>query len=257
MNKAKRDCVWITGASSGIGRALALRFAKAGETVVVSARNKAALEALVEEAKDLPGIIYPAPLDVTDAAAVAACVEEIEAGAGRIRQAVLNAGTHKPMGSEDFDLAALKALIDVNVMGTANCLDAVMSRMIARRSGRIAVVASLAGYRGLPTGAAYGLTKAGVINFCEALRPDLEAKGVVLQVVNPGFVRTPLTDKNEFPMPFLMELDAAAEAFFKGLQSDRFEIVFPWRFAYVMKLLRILPYGLFFAITRRIAGSAN
>ena len=252
MSQDSRDIVWITGASTGIGRALALRYAKAGATVAASARGKEALEALAAEAETLPGVIHPAPLDVTDAEAVEACVEELEAGLGPIGQAVLNAGTHIPMGADDFDLKGLRTLVELNVMGTANCLTPMMSRMIARGGGRIAVVASLAGYCGLPSGAAYGLSKAGVINLCEALRPELEAKGVALQLVNPGFVRTPLTDKNDFPMPFLMELDDAAEAFYRGLGKDRFEIIFPRRFAYIMKLLRALPYGLLFLITRRL-----
>ena len=124
--------------------------------------------------------------------------------------------------------------------------------MIGRREGRIAVVASVAGYRGLPTAAAYGMTKAGLINMAEALKPELDGHGVTIQVVNPGFVRTPLTDRNPFPMPFLMEPDAAAEAFYRGLQSNRFEIIFPRRFAYLLKVLRLLPAPLAFAVTRRM-----
>ena len=137
-------------------------------------------------------------------------------------------------------------------MGTAHCLEALLPGMIAQRRGRIAVVASLAGYWGLPTSAAYGMTKAGLINMAEALKPELDGYGIRMQIVNPGFVRTPLTDKNPFPMPFLMELDDAAEAFFRGLHSDRFEIVFPRRFAYLLKILRCLPAPLAFAVTRRL-----
>ena len=124
--------------------------------------------------------------------------------------------------------------------------------MIERRAGRIALVASLAGYRGLPTSAAYGMTKAGLINMAEALKPELERVGIQLQIVNPGFVRTPLTDRNPFPMPFLMEPEDAAAAFYRGLQSDRFEIVFPRRFAAILKVLRCLPASLAFAVTRRL-----
>jgi len=156
------------------------------------------------------------------------------------------------MGADDFDLKGLRTLVELNVMGTANCLTPMMSRMIARGGGRIAVVASLAGYCGLPSGAAYGLTKAGVINLCEALRPELEAKGVALQLVNPGFVRTPLTDKNDFPMPFLISVDEAVDQIMRRLDDSQFEIAFPWRFAFLMKLLRILPDRLFFALTRRM-----
>ena len=137
-------------------------------------------------------------------------------------------------------------------MGTVHCLEAVLPDMLSRRAGHIAVVASLAGYRGLPTAAAYGMTKAGLINMAEALQPELAASNVKLQIVNPGFVRTPLTDLNTFPMPFLIDADKAAEAFYKGLQSNRFEIVFPRRFAYLMKAFRLMPYGLALRLSKRL-----
>ena len=243
--------VWITGASSGLGAGLALRMARAGRLVAASARRE-------EELKDLAdkvgggGAIYPVALDVQDADAVEAAVARMERDIGPIEQAVLNAGTHKPVASHKLDTRDFRHLIEVNLMGTVNCLGAVIPRMVARKKGRIAVVASVAGYRGLPTSAAYGMTKAGLINMAEALRVELALHGITVQIVNPGFVRTPLTDKNPFPMPFLMEPDSAAEAFFRGLQTDRFEIVFPRRFAYIMKVLRLLPAPLAFAITRRM-----
>ena len=247
------DIVWITGASSGLGRALALRFARAGAQVVASARSEEDLAELAREADVLPGEIVAKRLDVTENAAFHVAAREIEAELGPIDTLVLNAGTHMPMTAADFSAAAVRKLLDVNVMGSVNGLEAVLPRMRARRRGRVAVVASLSGYRGLPSAAGYGLTKAGLINLCEALRPELDLDGVVLQVVNPGFVRTPLTDKNDFEMPFLMELEDAAEAFYRGLQSGRFEIVFPRRFAYLLKVLQRLPYALYFALMRRIA----
>lgn len=250
---ARHDIVWITGASSGLGRALALRFARAGARVVASARRQEALDSLVQEAEALPGEIVAMPLDVTDGEAFRAAAETLERDHGLIGSLVLNAGTHIPVGAADFSAESVRKLLDVNVMGVVNGLAAVLPGMRARRSGRIAVVASLSGYRGLPSASAYGLTKAGLINLCEALRPELELDGIVLQVVNPGFVRTPLTDRNDFKMPFLMELEDAAEAFYRGLQSDRFEIVFPRRFAYILKFLQRLPYALYFPLMRRIA----
>ena len=192
------------------------------------------------------------PLDVTDAAAVTEAVAAIERDVGPIDVAVLNAGTHQPILARDFAADKVKSLLDLNVMGTAHCLEPLLSRMIGRRRGRIAIVSSVAGYAGLPTSAGYGASKAGLINMAEALRPELEALGITLQIVNPGFVRTPLTDRNPFPMPFLMEPEAAAEAFYRGLASDRFEIVFPRRPACLMKLLRLLPHPLFFAVTRKL-----
>lgn len=243
---------WITGASSGIGAALARRLARAGWQVAASARRVDRLAALAEDAGEGPGRIVPVALDVTDARAVEDAVARIEHEVGPITQAVLNAGTHIPVRAEALRVEDFRRLVDLNLLGTVHCLAALVPRLIDRRAGRIAVVASVAGYRGLPTAAAYGMTKAGLINMAEALRVELAPKGVTLQIVNPGFVRTPLTERNEFEMPFLMEPDAAAEALFRGLQSDRFEIAFPRRFVVLMKLLRCLPAPLAFALTRRM-----
>ena len=129
-----------------------------------------------------------------------------------------------------------------------------MERFLQRKSGHIAIVSSLAGYRGLPTASAYGATKAALINLAEALRPELEAGGVRLTLINPGFVKTPLTDRNEFAMPFLIPVEDAADAIMRGLKKKAFEIRFPWRLAVVMGLIRIMPYRLFFALTRRMVG---
>lgn len=247
-----RAAVWITGASSGIGRALVLHLAGQGRQVVASARSEERLKALSEEAAALPGAIVAWPLDVTDRAAVAEAVAGIEAAHGPIGQAVLNAGSHRPTPADGFSSAALRELVELNVFGTTHCLEALLPAMTARRRGRIAVVASLAGLCGLPTAGGYALTKGGLIRLCESLRPELARQGVVLQVVNPGFVRTPLTDRNDFAMPFLMEPEAAARAFAAGLERDLFEIVFPRRLAWSMKLLSLLPYGLFFRLTERM-----
>ncbi|MEX0923060.1 MAG: SDR family NAD(P)-dependent oxidoreductase [Rhodovibrionaceae bacterium] len=251
----QNDVVWITGASSGLGRALALRFARAGAAVAASARDAAALQALSNEAENLRGSIAALPLDVTDEAAFASAAEEIERELGPIATLVLNAGTHRPVDARALHAEDFRKLLEVNVMGVVNGLAAALPAMRERGRGRIAVVASLSGYRGLPSASAYGLTKAGLINLCEALRPELALDGVILQLVNPGFVKTPLTDKNTFRMPFLMELEDAAEAFYRGLHSSRFEIVFPRRFAYILKIMRCLPYALYFRLTRRMARS--
>ena len=240
--------VWITGASSGLGRALALLMAKRGHRVAISARKAESLDEAVKEGEKLRGTLYAVPLDVTDEAQVRAAVEAMEKDHGEIALAVLNAGTHIPLDVEDFNTEAFRKLIDVNVMGVVNCLAPIIERMRERKRGHIAVVASVAGYCGLPSASAYGLTKAGLINMSE-----LALDGIQLQLVNPGFVRTPLTDKNDFNMPFLMEADDAAAAFYDGLQSDRFEIVFPRRMACTMASLRSLPYRLFFKITGPMA----
>jgi NADP-dependent 3-hydroxy acid dehydrogenase YdfG len=244
---------WLTGASTGIGRAVALRLAADGWRIAASARNADALARLAAEAP--PGAITPYPLDVTDGEACLACADRIERELGPVDFAMFNAGTHRPMKAEDFSSAIVRQLLDINVMGVAHGLEAVLPRLIARQSGRVMIVASIAGYRGLPTAAAYGASKAALINMAEALRPELMAKGVILQLVNPGFVKTPLTDQNTFEMPFLISAEEAADAILRGMRSDRFEIAFPTTFAWLMKFVRVLPDRIYFRLTRRIARS--
>ena len=226
--------------------------ARDGWRVAASARRADELEKLAAESATLPGSIDPYPLDVTDCAAVASAVDAIERACGPIEIAVLNAGTHEPTPAAAFSTAALRRLLEINVMGVANGLEAILPRMIGRASGRVAIVASIAGYGGLPNASAYGASKAALINMAEAMRPELSQKGVVLQIVNPGFVETPLTDRNDFAMPFLISAEKAADAIGRGLKSDRFEIAFPAIFVRLMKLLRILPYGLYFRLTKRL-----
>lgn len=249
---ASPGLIWITGASAGIGRALALRLARDGWRVAASARRADELAKLAAEAGGLAGAIHPYPLDVTDQAAVSETVAAIERERGAIDVAVLNAGTHEPTPAATFAAATLRRLLEINVIGVANGLEAILPRLIARGSGRVAIVASIAGYGGLPNAAAYGASKAALINMAEAMRPELLQRGVILQVINPGFVKTPLTDKNDFAMPFLVSAEDAAEAICRGLKSNRFEIAFPTVFARLMKLLRILPYALYFRLTAKL-----
>ena len=246
--------VWITGASSGIGRALALHLARLGNRVAVSARGKAELSALAEEAESTSGSIHAYPLDITNAEHCAAVVQAITADLGAIELAVLNAGTHHPVEAEAFKAAELKALVDINLVGTGNCLEPLLQQMIPAKRGHIAIVASIAGYRGLPTSAYYGATKAAQINVAEALKFDLDRSSIKLQLVNPGFVKTPLTDKNAFSMPFLIDVETAAARMAKGFESTSFEITFPRRFTYLLKLLRILPYRLYFPLVSWMIG---
>lgn len=250
------ECIWITGASSGLGRAVAALLVTQGYHVAVSARRADELESLARELSGGQGRVSVFPLDVTERDAVTATVARIEAEAGPLGLALLNAGTHREVMARDFAAEDVRQLIDLNLMGCVNCLEAVMPRMIERRRGHIALVSSVAGYLGLPTSAAYGATKAGLINMAEALKPECDGYGIKLQLVNPGFVKTPLTDKNPFPMPFLMAVDEAAAALVRGLHARRFEVIFPRRLAYILKTLRLLPYPLFFALTRRLIRSA-
>lgn len=244
------DVIWIVGAGRGIGRSLALELAGSGHTVIASARNGTELESLRDAAADGTGRVAPQPLDVTDRAATARALAEIEATEGLPDTVVLNAGTHQAMPAARFDADLCDRLFAVNVGGVINGLEAVIPRFVARRRGRIVVVASVAGYVGLPTAAPYSGSKAAVIAMCESLRPELAQFGVTVQVVNPGFVRTPLTDRNTFPMPFLMEPEAAARRIARGMAGTGFEITFPRRFTWLMKALAMVPYPLLFALTR-------
>lgn len=244
--------VWITGAGKGLGRALALEMAARGWLVAASARTAEDLDSLCREALSLPGHIQAFPLDVTDEDAVVRTVTAIEHGCGPLTTAILNAGTHIPVSASKLTAVPFRTLLDTNVMGVVHGLAAVLPHFIERRAGHVAIVASVAGYRGLPTGAAYGATKAALINMCESLKPEFDALGIHLTLVNPGFVKTPLTDKNPFPMPFLMDAKVAAARFADGLESKRFEITFPRVFTWMLKALRLLPYPLYFALTRRL-----
>ncbi len=245
----KQGCVWISGASAGLGRALALRMAADGWQVAASARSQKGLSALESEGT---GAIKGFTVDITNNGAVADCLGQIEEEFAPIKIAVLNAGTHRPVHASSLKASDFQHLTDVNLIGTANCLEHLLPPMIKRRSGHIAIVASVAGYRGLPTSAAYGMTKAGLINMAEALKPELDEYGIKTQLVCPGFVRTPLTDKNDFEMPDLMEPEEAAEEFYQGLLSDRFEISFPKKFTRKMKILGMMPRPMAFKVTRKM-----
>jgi NADP-dependent 3-hydroxy acid dehydrogenase YdfG len=243
---------WITGASGGIGRATALRLAADGWTLYATARRREELEALAAEARG-PGRIIPLPADVTDADAMRAAAEQIFAE-GPLALAILNAGVYTPMRAQNFRADTARRMFDVNLGGVANALDPVLAHMIARRSGVIAITASVAGYRGLPDAAAYSATKAGLIAMAEALAMDLVDLGVRISVINPGFVETEATSVNEFPMPFLMTPDAAAARIVEGLKKPGFEIAFPRRFALLLRLVGALPNRAYFAAMRRMTG---
>ena len=240
---------WITGASTGIGAAVAEALVARGWTVAITARAVDRLEAL---AARHAGRMIVAAGDVSDAAGMAALHQRIEVEAGRkVALVILNAGAWQEMGAWDFDLAAFRLMMEVNLMGTANLMASVMPAMLARGSGQIAVVASVAGYRGLPRAVAYGATKSALISMCESLRFDLEKAGVAISVVNPGFVRTPMTAVNEFPMPFLLEVEDAAQRIVKGLAAGMFEVACPWQLVWPLKVLRVLPAGVFFRLLSR------
>jgi NADP-dependent 3-hydroxy acid dehydrogenase YdfG len=244
--------VWITGAGSGIGRALAIRYLRAGAIVAGTSRRVETLDSIAGEARGAGGKFHAMPADMADLAAVRDVVARIEDGIGPIRLAVFNAGTHIPSPGKAFKAETVRALLDSNVMTVANGLEAVLPILLARRSGQVAINASLAGYGGLPLASAYGASKAALINMAESLKLDLENSGVAVRLISPGFVKTPLTDRNAFRMPFLMPVEDAAERLWRGLDFERgFEIAFPWQFAAILKILRLLPYAAYFPLVRR------
>jgi short-subunit dehydrogenase len=241
------NVVWITGASTGIGRELALKIAATGAKVAISARSA---DQLAEVAKLAP-TITAFPVDVTDAAAVARTHAEIERQLGPIDLAILNAGAWEPMAAGRFESAVLERTYDTNVFGVTRALEALIPAMSARRSGHIALVASVAGWRGLPKSIAYGSSKAALIHIAECLKSDLANTGITVTIINPGFVDTPMTKRNDFPMPFMVTAEKAATTIVSGLAKRRFEITFPWQMVTILKTMRILPYSLYFWLLRR------
>ncbi len=252
MKQASDQLAWITGGGTGLGRALALEMARHGWRVAVSGRREGPLEETAAQADN--GRIRAYPCDVGDAGAVADTARRIESEWSAIDLAVFNAGTYNPAAPGEFDPAAFRHTMEINFLGTVNGIAAVLPGMRERGSGHIAMTASLAGYRGLPNAAPYGTTKAAMIHLAESLRLELADSGIRVTVVNPGFVETPMTGKNRFPMPFIMAVEPAAQRMYRGLMSGAFEVVFPRRLAWTMKVLRVLPYALYFPLIRRITG---
>ena len=241
--------VWLVGASTGIGRALAEQLHSLGATVIVSARKAEALHDFVSQH---PGSMA-LPLDVTDRQAVQAAAQAALAH-GPLDVVCYCAGHYHPMRATAIDLDDLLRHHDINTVGALHVLAAITPSMVACRQGHISLISSVAGYRGLPHSLAYGPTKAALINLAETLYLDLQPSGVGVSVINPGFVDTPLTTHNDFHMPALITPQQAAQAIVQSWAKGEFDIHFPKRFTRVMKLLRLLPYRLYFAAVRRITG---
>lgn len=242
---------WVTGASSGLGRGTALELARRGYTVYATARRPEELESLAAEAEGLSGRIVAAPGDVTDRDLMAALYAEIEQETA-IALVVLNAGGGWRDDADDFGGDNFQRTFAVNVQGVANTVCPALNAMRARRQGQIAIVGSLIGYGGVPNSYAYGPSKAAVISLAVGLKFAAERDGVRVQVINPGYVRTELTAGNRYPMPFVMECDAACRRICDGLARGGFEIRFPRRLAFLTRLVQSLPYPLFFAFFRAL-----
>lgn len=243
--------VWIIGASSGIGRALAVALDKRGCRLFLSARSKDKLKGLNRELGGLHGVF---PLDVTDHAGFAKTAQKVFDDAGHIHSVIFMAGAYTPMKIFNLDMDAARKIVDVNLMGALNAVDIVMPLLAGQEDGQkqVAFCASVAGYRGLPNAQPYGATKAALNNLAESLRVEYAGRGVDVRVINPGFVRTPLTDKNEFEMPMIIEPGAAATAIADGLEKGAFDINFPKKFTLFLRLLRILPDPVYFWAVKKL-----
>ena len=245
--------VWLVGASSGIGAALARELFDRGARVAVSARRAGALEALVPDAARERALVVP--MDVTDAASVAAAHRQVLAQWGGIDLTIWVAGTYAPLRAQEFRLDDALRVVRTNLDGVLNGLATLLPVIRGERRGGVALVSSVAGYRGLPKSLVYGPTKAALNNLTESLYLDLHPLGVGVYLINPGFVRTPLTDLNDFSMPALITAEDAARQILKGFARGAFEIHFPGRFTRTMKALQLLPHRLYFALVRRLTRS--
>jgi short-subunit dehydrogenase len=239
---------WITGASTGIGRELAIALAERGVKVAASARSA---DMLAQLAATHPGII-PLPLDVTELAAVREAAQSIAQTLGGLDLAVLGAGVFEAMSARFFSAAKAARCMSVNYQGVVNGMEAALPPMLARGAGRLAIIASVAGYRGLPRMAAYGPSKAAIINLAEGLRDDLARQGVAISLITPGYVATPMTAGAPMALPFQIGAQDAARRIIRGLEKGKFEIAFPWPTVAIMKLGRLMPYRVFFWYARTL-----
>lgn len=242
--------IWVIGASTGIGAATAQALLALGARVALSARS-------ADKLKDVAGAHANAlvvPLDFTDTAAVTAAWGHLHAQWHRVDLVLIVAGTHKEIRAWELNETDSRTLLEINLHGPVNTAAAVLPGLLAQRRGAIGIVASVAGYSGLPKALIYGASKAALINFCESLYLDLHPKGLGVYLVMPGFVKTPLTDRNDFPMPNLISAEEAARAILAGLRNGDFEIHFPKAFTRKLKFLRLLPYRLYFALIRKATG---
>ena len=240
--------IWITGASSGIGRSLAIKFANEGWQVAASARR----ENLLKELNDEKPNIHPFPLDVTDHEKCITVFNEIVKKLNNIEICVFCTGIHDPKSEKSLNLEKIKKIMEVNYFGTINSINSVYNYFKEKKSGHISMVSSVAGYRGLPAGGAYCASKSALTTYAESLYFDMKRFNVRVSVVHPGFIKTPMTDQNDFPMPMIKTSEFAANEMFKGLtKSNSFEIHFPKSFTFVMKILKIMPNWLYLKLVKK------
>ena len=240
MNK---KTIWITGASTGIGKALAIKFAENGWNVAASARR----ESLLKELNDINENIHSYPLDVTKIDDCKSTAQQIIKKLGQIDICVFGTGMHDPKSEKKFNLEKIRKIMEVNFFGTMNSINSIYDYFSDKKEGQISIISSVAGYRGLPAAGAYCSSKSALTSFAESLYFDMKRKNVKVSVISPGFIKTPMTDQNDFPMPMIRSAEYAADKIYLGLLKKKgFEIHFPKSFTFLMKIIQILPNWLYF-----------
>ena len=250
-----KKSIFITGASSGIGRALSLKFASEGWKVIASARRMNLLKSLENESVK-KNSIKPVKIDITNNKMVFNKINGIVKNYGIPDIIFLNAGTNNPNSNFTFSLEETRQLFETNFFGTLNCLSAFLPYLKKKKKSEVIIMSSVAGYRGLPYSAAYCSSKSAISTFAESIYNQCKNLGITVRLVNPGFIKTPLTDKNEFDMPMIISVEKAANIIYnKILFSNKFEINCPSLFCFLMKILRILPYSIYFKLTNYLMKS--
>ena len=245
---AEKKVIWITGASSGIGKALAIKFSENGWIVAASARR----ENLLKELQNINQNIYPYPLDVTDIEKCKLTAKSIIDNLNGIDICVFGTGMHDPKSEKQFNLNKIREIMEVNYFGTMNSINSIYDYFSEKKNGQISIISSVAGYRGLPAAGAYCASKAALTSFTESLNFEMKMKNVRVSLISPGFIKTPMTDQNDFPMPMIKSPEFAANEIYKGLTEKKgFEIHFPKAFTFIMKFLQILPNGLYFKLVSK------
>ena len=245
---SEKKIIWITGASSGIGKALAIKFAEKGWIVAASARR----ENLLEDLNKFNQNIYSFPLDVTEIENCKLIANKIIEKFGGIDICVFGTGMHDPKSEKRFNLNKIREIMEVNYFGTMNSINSIYEYFSEKKNGQISIISSVAGYRGLPAAGAYCASKAALTSYAESLNFDMKMKNVRVSLISPGFIKTPMTDQNDFPMPMIKSPEFAANEIYKGLTEKKsFEIHFPKAFTYFLKFLQILPSSIYFKLVSK------
>lgn len=244
----KNQNIWVIGASSGIGRQLSVDFAQAGANVILSSRRQDALQEVKNNLK--PANHHVLAFDISDLSDVKNAIAQIQEKYSNIDRVVILSSIYEPTAIEKIDLEFMSKLIDVNLKGVIYLASLLLPVLKEQERSQLAICASVSGYTGLPNGQPYSASKAGVINFTESLKCE-SPKNIDVKLINPGFVETPMTDKNDFDMPAKISVEKASSSILKGLNSSRFEIAFPWVFTRILRFISILPQCLKLPITKR------